>query len=317
MSGPAPGYAHVIAIANTKGGVGKTSTAVNVAWWLAHGGFRVCIVDTDAQGDTSWNLGTWHDGQHDEGRALRSAAMDGTKPEPIRGVRVMDSGGRIDLLPGGKHLDELTAVLMQRRHSHRDEPDTLAESIRALAACGEYHFVIVDCPPLGHALQESVFRAARWLLIPVMVDPSSSERGLGDTAARFGAARAHNPDLTLLGVFLFGAVISAHRVIARTKDSLRELLSSLPHGDELVLETTIRNVQATAQAERRQGLTAAELELRAEQEPPWYQQLRDGQAPDSKTPKSATNLAKDYFDLTSEILVRIQTLTERTQRGTA
>lgn len=70
-------------------------------------------------------------------------------------------------------------------------------------AAGGYHFVIVDCPPGTPTLQESVLRAARWLLVPAKTDEGSLA-GLEDTARRFVAARRDNPALTLLGVSCSG-----------------------------------------------------------------------------------------------------------------
>jgi chromosome partitioning protein len=263
------------------------------------------LVGGDPQGDIGLNLGTIQRDQHDHGKAFRAAALDGVAPKPVVGVRQFENGGRIDLVSGGRYLEELAAVLVQRQHSHRDEEDTLAASLRALANSGDYHFVIVDCPPGGHALQESVLRASRWLLIPAKTDDSSL-RGLEDMAARFGAARRTNPTLTLLGVFVFDVGATSRRIISDAKKDLRRVLSSLP--PETVLEAVIPHLEAPARLERSRGLCAAELEQSAEQQKPWHEVLKEGGDMSALTPKSSGHLAGAYFALTAEILNRIAVL---------
>ena len=119
---------------------------------------------------------------------------------------------------------------------------------------GDFDVVLVDTPPGEPILQELVFAAADFLIIPTRSDEASLD-GLVVVAQRFAAARAVNPDLTLLGVVLFGVRAGSTRMIARVRTALQETL-----GDAApVFPTSIRYLESAAVDMRSRGVLPHEL----------------------------------------------------------
>jgi cellulose biosynthesis protein BcsQ len=180
--------------------------------------------------------------------------------------------------------------------------------LKALATSGEYDVVVIDCPPGGHAVQTSVLGAARWLLVPAKTDQASLS-GLGEIARRFGAARVTNPQLQLLGVFLFDVGVTSRKVLREARAALSAALAGLP--PETVLDVAIRHVEASAQAARAYGRLAHELEEEEAAAAPRWNERRDGD--DAVViPKSASGLAGDYYALARAVLERIAVLSGTT-----
>src|SRR5437764_8878927 len=100
---------NAVAIANGKGGVGKTSITANVAGTAALSGWKVLTVDLDGQGNLGNDLGYNQRGLSDEGRGMVRAVVSGDPLEPLVGVRE-----NLDAVPGGEAVDELVAILTTR-----------------------------------------------------------------------------------------------------------------------------------------------------------------------------------------------------------
>lgn len=178
----------VIAVANQKGGVGKTTTTVNLAAYLAKLGQRVLIVDLDPQGNASSGLGI------DKAKlklGLYEVLVD-SKPasECIRATHYKN----LDVLPA---LPVLAAAEVELASlTHRET------RLKTALSTLDYDLVLIDCPPSLGLLTINGLTAADRLLIPVQAEYYALE-GLGQLLNTMQRVKqALNPQLTLLGVVL-------------------------------------------------------------------------------------------------------------------
>ncbi|MGI3776521.1 MAG: ParA family protein [Janthinobacterium lividum] len=182
--------ARVIAVANQKGGVGKTTTAINLATALAAVGERVLLVDLDPQGNASTGLGLDR-AQRSEGTyatLIEGRAADGLiRPTLVPGL---------DLLPADSDLAgaELELVGLERREYRLR--DLLAPVVAG------YAFVLIDCPPGMGLLTLNGLVAAQGVLVPLQCEYFALEgiSMLVQTVER--VRRALNPALALQGIVL-------------------------------------------------------------------------------------------------------------------
>jgi chromosome partitioning protein len=272
----------VIAIANGKGGVGKTSLSTHIAALLAAAGHRVLLVDLDPQGNCGRDLGYIAAGQSDEGAGLTRAVQF---PDHERVTILHDVRPGLDVIPGGRHLDDLNSVIGGRQLNHGQSASLALARVLAPVAGDGYSLVVLDCPPRHPVLQTAALAMARWLLIPTKTDLASRD-GLGEIAMKFGEARAVNPDLGLLGVVLFGVTPAAKKIRATAIAWITEALD----GQAPVLKGTVRHVEAPAFHIRDTGLLAHELELGPEV------------GATAAMMKAMKGLADDYAVVTTEVL---------------
>jgi cellulose biosynthesis protein BcsQ len=286
-----------IAIANGKGGVGKTSIAANVGAVAARSGWQVLVIDLDPQGNLGADLG--YGGAHaDAGAALARAIRDGSELEPP----VMAVRPNLDAVPAGRETLELAAWLQQRGDHDGSHAAML---MRALAPIVEdYDLIIFDCPPGDNVLGNLGLSVSHGLVIPVRCDAGSLD-GLEVMATRFSRIRGAgvNPHLRLLGIALFDLPVNATALRAQVEEELKEDFS---HGIK-IFDAAIRHSQRAAFDMRREGLTAAEYEVLADKDRTRRLELlrRGPAAVRSAGPsrsQSASGLAGDYFALAREIL---------------
>ena len=290
----------VVAIANGKGGVGKTTLTAGLAGQLASGGSRVLVVDTDPQANLARDLGY----AAGDGSNLSLAITHGLPLAVIRGVR-----DRLDVVAGGPALWDVGPAFTARGARGATLPG-LKPALAKVAPekkGADYDVVLVDTPPGEPILQELVFAAADFLIIPTRSDEASLD-GLVVVAQRFAAARAVNPKLTLLGVVLFGVRAGSTRMQARVRSALQETL-----GDAApVFPTSIRYLESAAVDMRSRGVLPHELtELHRSDTRKRLSRLREGTPADAgdtllSRDSSAAGLAGDYAALADEVLAAMK-----------
>ena len=179
-----------IACANQKGGVGKTTTVVNLGTYLALSGHRVLVVDVDPQGNATSGLGIPRDGLP----ATLYEALTGAVPIREAVMRTVIEG--MDIVPSGVALAGAEVELAQVDQRER----RLARLLADVAA--DYDEVLLDCPPSLGLLTVNALTAADSVLIPLQCEYYALE-GLTQLIATVNLVRDHlNPALEIQGVVL-------------------------------------------------------------------------------------------------------------------
>ncbi len=293
----------VVAIANSKGGVGKTSLATTIAGLAAAAGYKILLIDLDPQGNAGEDLGYTGRGEGDDGAALVAALAAGT---PL-GVTINSVREGVDVIAGGEKLEDVAGLLLSRHQRGAEVADVLAQPLAELLAANDYDLVLIDCPPGESTLQMLALGAARWLIIPTRGD-AASLKGMARIASRLVAAREHNPSIELLGVVLFDIASTATRLRREITEQITEALGGIAP----LFDATIRHSVAATDA-RGRGLLIHEHAAAVEGGEPFWKALREGRRPVS--PGSAPALAGDYAELAHEILLRISSLEEAAQEA--
>ena len=177
----------IYALANQKGGVGKTTTAINLAACLAEAGERALVVDHDPQANATSGLGV---------RANGSSTYDLLDGAPLAELVRQTGFANLDLVPAKPDLAGAAVELSRRGGGEA----YLAESLAGARA--DYAFVFVDCPPSLGPLTVNALAAADGVLVPVQAEYFALE-GLAQVVRSVDLVRSRlNPRLALAGVLL-------------------------------------------------------------------------------------------------------------------
>jgi len=221
---------HIIALANQKGGVGKTTTAINLAAGLAELGFRVLLVDIDPQGNASTGLGV-----SPQNRKVTSydLIVDGVSPQDVVQTTSVDS---VWIIPANADLSSADLEIV----SHEKRSFLLHDALRQPDLDSyAFDYLLIDCPPSLSLLTINAMVAADSVLVPLQCEFFALE-GLSQLMLTIrDVRRSANPALRIEGIVL-------------TMHDMRNKLTAQVEADaratmgDVVMKTTIpRNVRVS------------------------------------------------------------------------
>lgn len=192
---PLPRTTRIFTVANQKGGVGKTTTTVNLAAALAQSGARVLVIDLDPQGNASTALGVEH---RSETPSVYDVMINDVAAGEV--VQASPEFPGLDCIPATIHLAgaEIELVSLVAREQR------LRSALEAYFATlsDPYHYVFIDCPPSLGLLTINAFVAANEVLIPIQCEYYALE-GLSQLLQNIKMIERHlNPSLTVSTILL-------------------------------------------------------------------------------------------------------------------
>jgi chromosome partitioning protein len=212
---PLPIATRVFTVSNQKGGVGKTTTTVNLAAALVRSGARVLVIDLDPQGNASTALGIEH---HADTPSVYDVVVGDTPMADV--VQQSPEFEGLFCVPATIHLAgaEIELVsLVAREQRLRTALDAFLKAARADATSSPFHYVFIDCPPSLGLLTINAFVAAREVLIPIQCEYYALE-GLSQLMNSIQLIERHlNPELrvsTILMTMYDGRTNLANQVVA-------------------------------------------------------------------------------------------------------
>ncbi|MGA3160922.1 MAG: ParA family protein [Terracidiphilus sp.] len=215
----------ILGLVNQKGGVGKTTTAINLAACLALQGLEVLLVDCDPQANCSSGLGFQRD---DNRRSIYDVLMGDAPAEQVILPTEID---QLSLLPGSKNLTGANIELA----TADDRALRLRRALEKIQL--EYELVILDCPPALDLLTLNVLAAADTLIVPMQAEYFALE-GISELISTLERVRAaYNPTLTIEGV-LMTMYDDRTNLAQQVTDTLREYFK-----DRLYRTVIPRNVR--------------------------------------------------------------------------
>lgn len=221
----APATATVIAVVNQKGGVGKTTTAINLAAAVAMQGHGTLLVDCDPQANTTAGLGIARDEERDSVYDVlmgHATAADASIPTEI---------DKLSLIPGTKNMIGANVELVSSERREYRLRDAL-EPIRS-----QYRFIFLDCPPALDLLTLNSLVAADRLLVPMQAEYFALE-GISELISTLDrVSAAFNPGLGLEGVLLT-MFDERTNLSQQVRDNLRSFF-----GDKLFTTSIPRNIR--------------------------------------------------------------------------
>jgi len=214
-----PASTRIFTVANQKGGVGKTTTTVNIAAALSMGGLRVLVIDLDPQGNASTALGVPHRDNAGIYEVLMGSHEISTVVQKVAGFPSLDCISSNTSLANA----EINLVSMVARELQ------LKEALETISV--NYDYIFIDCPPSLGLLTVNAFAAAKELLIPIQAEYYALE-GLSQLLETYGVVKKRlNPALNLSTIILTmfdGRTRLANDVAANVRSHFPNELIDIP-----------------------------------------------------------------------------------------
>jgi len=180
----------IIAVTNQKGGVGKTTSSINISAALAHLGFKVLLVDIDSQANASTGVGIY---KGDVKRTIFDLLVDDLDP---KAAVLATAEENLYLIPSSQELSGIDSLIM----SDKKREYRLKEKLHLIK--DDYDFILIDCPPSLGLLTINALTAADSTLMPVQCEYYALE-GLTQLLSTIRIVQKRlNPDLSIEGVLL-------------------------------------------------------------------------------------------------------------------
>jgi chromosome partitioning protein len=227
----------VVAIANQKGGVGKTTTAINLAAALAENGAQVLLIDLDPQGNASTGLGIGHDRRKESVYELLFGEAE------LQDVVIKTEIPRLSIVPATSDLNSADIEMAAQANRSRLLRRALHDNGSAV---GAYDHVLIDCPPALGLLTVNALVAAHSVLVPLQSEFFALE-GLSQLMLTLRQVReGPNPDLRIEGVLLT-MFDSRNNLSQQVERDARENLGGLVL--QTVVPRTVRLSEAPSHAQ--------------------------------------------------------------------
>ena len=236
----------IFAITNQKGGVGKTTTALNLASALADENKRVLLIDNDTQGNLTASMGYTPAEQKYTLANLLLAAIDYPEDLELHLPRcILHTDGKPDLIPANRRLSDAAArlqVMQISQYRAVNESECCAEKMLAQVLeplSNAYDYIIIDCGLKQELLTVNALSASDYCIIPVQSHFLASE-GIPDVLDMVRSVQKHfNPNLKIAGILLT-MYQSRPQLCKSVQQSVREVYGDDLHVFDRPIEYTIR-----------------------------------------------------------------------------